>query len=294
MSEPSDTATTTEEAPKKKGLGSTALRFASALPLIPVALWLMFAAPEWAFDAFAFLWMAIVANELFRMVMPNHLIQRVAGFLNTLVFAGALVYSWNFPGKEAAIFASAMGIIAALSLFASLAKPEPMETSAARLGWLFGGPIYVGGTLSALIGLQHQENGGAWVLLALFCAFMSDTGAYFAGRAFGKNKLYPLLSPKKTKEGSVGGLLAAALGGVALQQTLLSDSLPLSHAIGISIIAAALGQAGDLLESMIKRATGVKDSGNIMPGHGGLLDRSDALMFTGLVVWIYRAWMTAG
>ena len=147
------------------------------------------------------------------------------------------------------------------------------------------------GTLACLAQLHAHTDGGAWVLLSMFLAFLSDTGAYFAGRAFGKHKLSPALSPKKTIEGSVGGLVAAALGAVALQQTLLAGRFPLIDAVLLAFVGAALGQAGDLLESMIKRSCGVKDSGNIMPGHGGLLDRSDALMFTGAATWLYVTWL---
>ena len=85
--------------------------------------------------------------------------------------------------------------------------------------------------------------------------------------------------------------MAAALGAVALQQTLLAGRFPLIDAVLLAFVGAALGQAGDLLESMIKRSCGVKDSGNIMPGHGGLLDRSDALMFTGAATWLYVTWL---
>ena len=96
-----------------------------------------------------------------------------------------------------------------------------------------------------------------------------------------------MASPKKTVEGSIGGLAAGVLGAVALQQTLLAGVLPLVDAVLLALVGTALGQAGDLLESLIKRSCDVKDSGNIMPGHGGLLDRSDALMFTSATVWAY-------
>ncbi len=124
----------------------------------------------------------------------------------------------------------------------------------------------------------------------MFVAFLSDTGAYFAGRFFGKHKLSPKLSPKKTIEGSIGGLIAATAGAIVLQQTLL-DHVPLLHIAILAPIAAAFGQAGDLLESLLKRSCGVKDSGKIMPGHGGLLDRSDALLFTSTAVFAYVTWL---
>lgn len=275
------TDTTSEEKPK--GLGPTALRFASAIPLIGVAIWLIFFGPGWAFQAFGLLWIGIVAFELMRMAMPDAPLGRAWGTLATVGIAAVEIFAGGVPGS---MLLTLFGLAVGAMVF-GLAEPRPVEDAARRVGWLMGGPVYVGGTLGTIALLHSHDHGGAWVLLAMFFAFLSDTGAYFAGRAFGKHKLYPLVSPKKTVEGSIGGLITAAAGGAALQQTLLAGTLPLVDVLILGVVAAALGQAGDLLESLIKRSTKVKDSGNIMPGHGGLLDRSDALMFTAAAVWVY-------
>lgn len=269
-----------EPAPKRK-LGSTALRFASALPLIPLVLWLLFWAPKIGFQIFGAIWIGICADELIRMAVPGSWSARIYGVSATLgVFAMFLFV------EHPAALPGTFVVLATGGLVAGLLSPRPIEQGAQRVGWLMGVPVYIGGSLSCLALTHQADEGGAWVLLAMFSAFLSDTGAYFAGRAFGKRKLSEL-SPKKTVEGSVGGLVTAMIGAAILQQTLLPDTLPLVDAILLGGIAAALGQAGDLLESLLKRATGVKDSGNIMPGHGGLLDRSDALMFTGAAVYLY-------
>jgi phosphatidate cytidylyltransferase len=134
--------------------------------------------------------------------------------------------------------------------------------------------------------------GSGLVLLALGLAWFADTGAYFAGRFLGKHKLYEAVSPKKTIEGAVGGLLASVAWALLAVFWFLRGSLPLSHAIPLALVAGALGQAGDLGESLLKRSTGVKDSGAILPGHGGIMDRLDAVIVTSLAVYLYSAWVT--
>lgn len=270
-----------EEGAKKKGLGSTALRFASALPLIPLVLWLLFWAPKIGFQIFGAIWIAICADELIRMAVPGSWSARIWGVASTVGVMAVFMFVQHPAALPGAFAGLAIG-----GLVVGLISPLPIEQGAQRVGWLMGAPVYIGGSLSCLTLIHQHDDGGAWVLLAMFSAFLSDTGAYFAGRAFGKHKLSQL-SPKKTVEGSIGGLLTAMVGAAILQQMLLPDTLPLVDAILLGGVAAALGQAGDLLESLLKRATGVKDSGNIMPGHGGLLDRSDALMFTGAAVYMY-------
>lgn len=292
MTEPaSESGATDEGAPKPNKLGPTALRFASAIPVIAVVLYVMFWAPKWGFSIFGLVWLAIVSWELMGMTAPGSAVTRGWGVLATLGVASVLLFVSGTPQFPLALLTAIFGLTAG-ALVVGLIAPDPVEEAKSRVGWLLGGPIYVAGTLTTIVLLHREtgENGGAWVLLCMFYAFLSDTGAYFAGRTFGKHKLYPKLSPKKTIEGSIGGILAATGGGVIVQQTMLSEVFPLTHAIALGVFATALGQAGDLFESLLKRSCGVKDSGNIMPGHGGLLDRSDALMFTGATTYFYVSW----
>jgi phosphatidate cytidylyltransferase len=151
------------------------------------------------------------------------------------------------------------------------------------------GPLFIAVPLTLLALLQKLE-GPSFVLLAIGFAWISDTGGYFAGRFLGKHKLYEAVSPKKTIEGSIGGLLAAVAWAVVGSFT-FSKVVPIAHAIPLALVASALGQAGDLGESLIKRSTGVKDSGQIVPGHGGILDRVDALIVTSTIVFLYRMWI---
>lgn len=285
-SQAGDTPSTpaTPVAPETKGkLGPTALRFASAAPLIPFILWLLFYGPRWGFHAFCGVGVALTARELMAIVMPGQRLLIAVGTLASLGFAAAVVFAPEH------LFAAVLGL-GFVAMITSLFRPEPVETSGARAGWLFGGPIYIGGLLTTVDLLHGLPFGARWVVLAMMLAFLSDTAAYFAGRTFGKHKLYEKLSPKKTIEGSLGGLVGA-IGGAFFALYVMNLPIPVPHAIALGLVAGGLGQAGDLLESMLKRSAGVKDSGNILPGHGGLLDRVDALMFTASATWLYAVYV---
>jgi phosphatidate cytidylyltransferase len=151
------------------------------------------------------------------------------------------------------------------------------------------GVFYVGGLLAALP-LLHEQMGPAWVALAIAVTFGNDTGAYFTGRALGRHKLAPAISPGKTVEGAVGGL-AASLAVVFVARGLFMPSLTLRDGVMIGVLAAIVGPAGDLVESLLKRAAGAKDSGRLLPGHGGILDRIDALLFVGAYVFLYARYL---
>jgi phosphatidate cytidylyltransferase len=120
----------------------------------------------------------------------------------------------------------------------------------------------------------------------MMLAWFGDTGGYFGGRFFGRRKLSARISPNKTVEGLVGSVIASLCGGLAAHAWYLPE-LPLAHAVVLGVAVGALGQAGDLFESLIKRSVGAKDSGWIVPGHGGLLDRIDGLLFTSAGTWLY-------
>lgn len=275
------------EEPRRK-LGDTALRFASAVPLIPVLLWLMYLGPRWAFHLLVAMAIAISADELMRMTIPDSRALRLLGVASSLVLWGGIVFAGSVPVLSLALVA-----LVVLALAAGLAHPDPIELAAMRTGWLLGGPIYVAGTLSTLDLLHGLPHGGSWVFLSMMLAWLSDTGAYFAGKFFGKHKLYPKLSPKKTVEGALGGLAGSAVGATIAHAWLI-PGFPIGQALALALAAGALGQAGDLFESLVKRSTGVKDSGAVLPGHGGLLDRVDALMFTAAATYLYASMIYPG
>jgi phosphatidate cytidylyltransferase len=161
------------------------------------------------------------------------------------------------------------------------------EKNLENLGAIFFSTIYIALPIG-LLTISSVDNAGnynGWrVLFFFFFMWASDTGAYFSGRAFGKHKLFERLSPKKTIEGFIGGLITAGLVGIAAFYQL--GTLPLWAWITTGIIMSITGTIGDLLESMLKRQTGIKDSGTILPGHGGILDRFDSTFFSAPVYWI--------
>jgi phosphatidate cytidylyltransferase len=136
----------------------------------------------------------------------------------------------------------------------------------------------------AALGWAAAPRGLAWLLTVILITWLSDSGAYLVGRSYGRRQLVPVVSPKKTVEGLIGGLVAAALTG-ALAIALFG--LGVSWAIGLllGVVVGVVGVVGDLAESIMKRQAGVKDSGSLIPGHGGMLDRLDALLFTFTAGW---------
>ena len=143
------------------------------------------------------------------------------------------------------------------------------------------------GLLAFLVLLRRQDHGLAWVFLVLAISWLSDTGAYFAGRFFGRTKLYPRISPKKTWEGVLGGVTLATIGALVVREVGL-PALTVGECLLLGPTLSMAGVAGDLSESMLKRSFEVKDSGWILPGHGGILDRIDSVLFVAplLYAWV--------
>jgi phosphatidate cytidylyltransferase len=273
-----------EPAPQRSNL---TLRLLTAAVVVPLLLYALLAGPPWLFPGMTFLVCGLGAYELYTMVAPQHPLTRGWGLVASLLLCAQL--AGLFPD---ALLIPMLLLIVVGGLLTSLIQVEPMQGASARAAWAVAGPLYLGALFGVIALLFRQPDGGRWVLLTMLYAFWSDTFGYFVGRSRGKHPLYPAVSPKKTVEGSVGGLLGALLGGLIAHFWFL-PSLPLLDAIVLSLVAAAAGQAGDLCESLVKRSTGVKDSGTLLPGHGGILDRVDALLFTAAIVYAYVAWRGA-
>ena len=149
--------------------------------------------------------------------------------------------------------------------------------------------------LGALLRLRMLPYGGGMVLIPLVAAFCSDSAALFAGMAFGKHKLAPRVSPKKTVEGAVGGLLGGMLGMVIFRiifHLCTLQPLHIGWCVVLGLVGAVMGQLGDLSFSVIKRQQGIKDYGRLLPGHGGVLDRFDSVIFAAPVIWLIVSYVT--
>jgi phosphatidate cytidylyltransferase len=166
-----------------------------------------------------------------------------------------------------------------------------LRRAASLSGFATLGPTHVGLSMAAIVLLRGMPDGFGWIFVLLAVTGGNDTGAYFAGRFLGKHKLYEQVSPKKTWEGFWGGMAAATLLAVVISFTPLLPDFRVVDAVLVGVVAGLLGPLGDLAESMLKRAFDVKDSGRIMPGHGGLYDRLDALLFNAPWVLVYARFL---
>jgi len=208
-----------------------------------------------------------------------------------LLFSLALVLSPHYWSPDVLPIVVTTTIL--ISLTYLLYCPS-REKAFHKWAWTIVGALYVGWMLSYWLSLRGLEDGRSWVYLAILTTFANDTGAFFIGRATGKHKLAPTISEGKTREGAIGGLICAILGAVIIA-TVLNLISPFDfrywQIILIGFIIGLFAQLGDLVESLLKRNVGVKESGNLLPGHGGILDRFDSLIFVGAVVYYYVIWV---
>ena len=156
--------------------------------------------------------------------------------------------------------------------------------------WSLTTALYFGGLASFFVLLRELGNGRDLVFFTLVTVWVTDTGAYFVGRAIGKHKMAPYISPGKTIEGGIGSLLAG-FGVVFALDAILGLDLALEHRIALGLILPPVIMVGDLAESAIKRSLGVKDSSGLVPGHGGIADRLDSLLFAAPLVYYYVIWV---
>lgn len=218
--------------------------------------------------------------EYCRMTLPS---RGIAGVVFSL--AGA-VLPCLFYSRSAALTAFALAAIFLSCAIYTLFTFKDIKNAAAEAGQLFFGIIYIPYLLGYLVLLRSHPHGAKWILLIMFIVMSGDSAAYFIGSRFGKRKLYPEVSPKKSIEGAVGGL-AGSLLGVMLAKLLFFAEISAGDALFAALLIGSLGQIGDLFESLLKRSCGVKDSGTIFPGHGGILDRLDSIIFAAPAAYYY-------
>lgn len=273
----------------KKANTNLAVRLATAAVGAPLIILLLYRGPPWGFFVLVLGAALLGARELFEMTHPGDRVSQVFGLVLT---AGAACGAYLGGGDPRILITMIVGVALAGPLL-TLARLGDMRTAALRACAMTMGPLFVGVPLTTLALVRRDLGDGVgpgYVVMALLFAWLGDTGGYFAGRFLGRRKLYEAVSPKKTVEGAVGGLAGSVLGAIVAHLWFL-PSLTLAHGVPLALVAGALGQAGDLGESLLKRSTGVKDSGAIIPGHGGILDRVDALLVTSSVTYLYTLWL---
>lgn len=249
------------------------------LALLALALWW---GGEWGWAAFVAIAAVIGVLEFYR--LARHADAQPLTLLGC-IWAAALVFSpvaTSLPDRTTLAVLGG-GLLACLI---SLLARRDKKGSLATLAWTVAGVAYVGWFSQYLVALRTLDSGRNWVVLALLTTFATDTSAYFVGRAWGRHRLAPDVSPGKTREGAVAGLLGGMAAAWALSSLL---HLPVStwQSLLLGLLISVFAQLGDLTESLFKRSAGVKDSGGLLPGHGGLLDRIDSILLAGFAVYYY-------
>jgi phosphatidate cytidylyltransferase len=260
-----------------------AVRLLTAGIAAPLLLLIMFRAPPFAFALVVIAASLLGAREVLRMTHPGDAIARWIGVVQAVAVTAVIALA----GEDLRLVVAMLVGVPLFGMLMPLVRLGDIATAGLRIMAGAAVPIYIGGSLGLLGRLRAASPDGAgWVLLVLMLGWFGDTGGYFFGRFLGKTKLYEAVSPKKTRAGLVGAVVGA-LAGAVLASLWYLPRLVLPHAVALGLVSGLLGQAGDLTESLLKRSTGVKDSGSLLPGHGGILDRIDAVLVLGPMVYLY-------
>lgn len=242
------------------------------------------------FGSFPLFWAVLVLLSAAALREYGHLLQRLASNHHTIVsvLLGLLPPLAAYSGHPEPV---AAGLIMALVLlFAlTLCRRGALENGFDFVARTTFGIIYAGLLPAYIILIMARPQGADWLVVLTALIIASDTGAYYSGRLFGLHKLCPTISPNKTVEGFAGGLLSGVATGTGLGLLLVPGTSPLRLAL-VALLVSCLGVMGDLLESVLKRSVAVKDSGTILPGHGGILDRTDSLLVAAPVFYYLLAW----
>jgi phosphatidate cytidylyltransferase len=258
-------------------------RVITALVLLPPLVAIVLFAPAWVLLLLTEVVALLGVRELFEMSERNgYRAFRPIGYLATAVLAASF-----YPGSPPAGWV-VMGLLVLAGL-AAVGRGAPGRETTADVAITVLGPLYAGLLIGTVVGLRvtlPETSGRHWVVFLLAVIMLGDTGAYYVGKSLGKRRLAPSLSPNKTVEGFIGGIAASLLAAVAAARLLLPD-VDLLHAAILGAVLSLLGVVGDLFESLLKRAAGVKNSSALMPGHGGVLDRLDSLYFSAPALLFY-------
>ncbi len=265
----------------------TIKRLLTALILLPIVTLIILKGGTLLFACLLGIFSFIGIHEFFCMAIPNRTLETwLAATAGTvLVFIPLLDNERILTGTMAALFM----IFALLILF----RIKNIADAARDMAFTMLAFLYIPFLLMHLVMLRQTSHGTQWLFVVMLVVMTNDSAAYYTGSAFGRHKLYPLVSPNKSIEGALGGVVGSICGTMLAKFTFFSQ-LSLVDALFTAIFIGILGQTGDLFESLLKRSFGVKDTGTIFPGHGGMLDRLDSILFAGPAMYYYATYFFKG
>lgn len=267
---------------------------------VPLLLLVLVWAPDWATMALVMLLSVIGAHELMHALCGAEKARRWWGLAGTMSVFAVISVAWSdekyrvwglaLTGK---LLLAAFIVLAFVCMVVEYGKDNALTFT--DMSAVFVAGLAIPLALSCLLRLRMMPYGGGMVLIPLVAAFCSDSAALFTGMACGKHKLAPQVSPKKTVEGAIGGLVGGMVGMVIFRIVFFFctvHSLNILWCMLLGLVGAAMGQLGDLSFSAIKRQCGIKDYGRLLPGHGGVLDRFDSVIFAAPVIWLIVSHVT--
>ena len=248
--------------------------------MLPIVILTITMGGPFLFAAFLGAVSAIATYEFYRMALPDRRLELSFASLCSVLVVIIPLYEINLSFLSIVI-----GCLFSLFLL-FLFRIRDITNTAREVSYAILGFIYIPVLLAHLVMLRQTVYGIQWLLVIMLIVMTNDSLAFYSGKTFGKHRLYPLVSPKKTIEGAAGGLVGSIIGAELAKYTFFPQ-LSAFDVVFTAIFIGIIGQIGDLFESMLKRGFGVKDSGGIMPGHGGILDRMDSIIFAAPATYYY-------
>ena len=258
-------------------------RLATAAVAIPALLALIFLAPAWGWGLLVVAVAMLGLVEYLWLAFPGRAGERLLG----LVLGAAVIGAAVGAPRPGTLLSAALSLLVAGAVIYTVLRTD-FERGLAEVGLVVIGVLYTGFLLPHFYWLRHVPDGPRWITFVIAIGMGGDSGGYFVGHAIGRHKLVPRISPGKTVEGALGIILASLVVGAAGKLILLPER-QWSEMLALALVMAVIGQLGDLGESVMKRSFGAKESGWIFPGHGGVLDRIDSLLFPVALVYYYVA-----
>ena len=260
----------------------TIKRLLTGAVALPLLILLILKGSLFLFTCLVMIFSLLGLTEFYRMALPR---RKCAALVAS--FGGALLpLVLLTPFRTMFLFA--LTLLVVLFGLIILFSFSDVRSAAGDVALLIMGMLYVPLLLGHLVLLRELPDGIPWVFLLMVIVMGGDTGAYYIGCSFGRRKLYPAVSPNKSVEGALGGLAGSIIGAFIAKATFF-PALTAADCLATALVLGLLGQLGDLFESLLKRSFGVKDSGMIVPGHGGILDRLDSILFAAPAAFYY-AW----